>query len=216
MLFILKSTKKMPKIKIIVSYNKLRDDDLDTKSQVIINKMTDNKNFPEPSPKLEEVAKVRAAYVSALTAKQSGDKETTALKNETRTALEEQLSALAMYVQLNCKNNEVIALSSGFDLQKPRAPIGQLLAPTDFKVTNGAAPGTFVLNAKKVVGAKSYIFEYTAIPVTDASVWVAQSGSSKTITLEGLTSGQQYAFRMAAIGTDPSILYSDILMRFTL
>jgi len=206
----------MAKIKIITSYSKLRDDDLDTKSQVIINSMKDNANYLSPVPDLQELSKIRDAYVSALTAKQSGNKQATALKNETREALEAQLMALAMYVQLNCKNNEVIALSSGFDLAKARSPIGALPAPTDFKVVNSAGSGNFTLSCKKVVGAKSYIFEYTLAPVTGDSVWTAQSGSAKTFTLEGLTPGQQYAFRMAGVGADPKMLYSDILLRFTL
>ena len=206
----------MAKIKIITSYSKLRDDDLDTKSQVIINSMKDNANFPSPVPDLDELSKIRDAYVSALTAKQSGNKQATALKNETRIALETELTALAMYVQLNCRNNEVVALSSGFDLAKSRSAIGVLSAPTDFKVVNGAGSGSFVLSSKKVVGAKSYIFEYTLAPFTADSVWTAQSGSAKSITLEGLTPGQQYAFRMAGVGADPKMLYSDVLLRFTL
>jgi hypothetical protein len=212
--FTFKSPTFMATVKIIISFNKLRDDDLDTKSQVILNSMAGNVNFTTPIPALADVIAARTAYVNALTATKTGNKQQTALKNETRKTLEEQLRLLALYVQATCKNNEVIALSSGFDIQKSSKSVGVLAKPTNFKVQDGPAVGSCLLSSDKITGAKTYTFEYTPTPITAASTWVSRHGTAKNIVIDELESGKQYAFRMAGVSTDPTLVYSDVLMRY--
>ena len=204
----------MASVKIIISFIKLRDDDLDTTSQIIINKMTDNVNFPTPTPDSKVIVELRKAYVDALTEVRNGGKEATALKNETRKALEAQLRLLALYVQANCKNNEVIALSSGFSIQKTSSPVGILAKPEKFKVEDGPASGTLIVSCQKIAGAKTYLFEMTDAPLTATSVWLPKFSTTKLLMIEGLVAGKQYAFRMAGIGADPLLVYSDVLLRY--
>lgn len=204
----------METVKIIIGFSRVKDDDLDTKTEVIINSMTGNANFPTPVPPLAEVSAKNTAYVAALGAAKTGGKEETALKNQARKALEASLRLLGLYVEANCQNNEAIALSSGFDLQKAATPVGILPKPEDFTVENGPAAGTLEVGAKKIKGAKSYVFECTPAPVTDASVWTAKFNTAKSLLFEGLTPGKQYAFRMAGIGSDTMLVYSDIILRY--
>jgi hypothetical protein len=84
----------MATVKIIISFARLKDDDLDTKSQVIINGLTGNTNFASPVPALADVTTVRTNYVTALTASKTGGKQETANKNQARKALEETLRCM--------------------------------------------------------------------------------------------------------------------------
>lgn len=201
-------------VKIIISFTKLRDDDLDTKSLVIINSLTGNANFPTPQPSLADIAASRNAYINALSANETGGKQQTLVKNEARKDLEAKLRLLGLYVQANCSNNEVIAQGSGFDIQKSRTPTGILERPTNFKVENGPASGTLIASSDKVDGAKTYVYQITTAPVSDNSIWQTEYASTKTHMFVGLTPGTQYAVKMAGIGVEPMLIYSDLLMRF--
>lgn len=204
----------MATVKVIISFAKLRDDDLDTKSQVIIESLTNNPNFLSPQPSLADIASARTAYINALTANEMGGKQETLVKNQARKVLEAQLKLLGLYVEANCKNDEVIAQSSGFDIQKSRVPVGILSKPTNFKVENGPVSGSLTASCNKIDGANSYVFEYTKAPVTEESVWKPEYSSAKTHLFNGLIAGTQYGIRMAGIGTDPLLVYSDVLLRY--
>ena len=206
----------MAAVKIIISFSRLKDDDLDTKSQVIINNLTGNPNFANPVPALADVTTARTNYVTALTDAQTGGKQETSIKNQARKALEDILRLLGLYVQANCQNNEAIALSSGFDLQRTPTPIGVLAKPEAFLAENGPTTGTMQVSCDKITGARTYVFDITEVPVTDASVWVSKFSTSKVFLFDGLTPGKQYAFRMAGIGTSPMLVYSDVLMRYVI
>jgi hypothetical protein len=92
--------------------------------------------------------------------------------------------------------------------------VGILPKPEKFKVENGPNSGSVKLSLDKIKGAKSYCFEYTPAPLTDSSVWLVRVVTARSHTIEGLVSGQQYAFRVSGIGADPTVVYSDVLTKF--
>ena len=124
------------------------------------------------------------------------------------------MKQLGTYVQLNCKNDLAILLSSGFEAAKPKAPVGMLLKPENFKVENGPNSGSIKLSVDKIKGASSYRFESTVAPVTATTNWTVNVGTASKFVVDDLTSGQQYAFRVAGVGADPTIVYSDVVTRF--
>lgn len=206
----------MTAIRINLSFAKLRDDEIDSKGLSIINSLTGNLNFPNPVPTLAEVAASRVVYVEAMSANINGGKNETSIKNQARKDLEENLRLLGLYVQANCKDNEVIALSSGYDVQKPKRPIGILAKPTNFKVDSGPTSGTLLASSDRIEGAKGYIFEITTTPLTDDSLWKPIFSSTKNCLFEGLVSGSQYALRMAGLGSEPIKVYSEVIFRYVL
>jgi hypothetical protein len=117
-------------------------------------------------------------------------------------------------VQFNCHNDLAILLSSGFEARKPNAPIGMLERPSNFTLENGPNPGCIKLSVNKVPGAIGYTFEYAAVPVSETTQWVTYGIRARTHIIEGLSSGQQYAFRVAGIGTDSTRVYSDVISRY--
>jgi len=204
----------MATLKVIVGFSRLRDDDVDTKAASIIKSMTGNTNYPTPVPALTAVQTALTIYEASLATAATGNPEKTAIKDQKRRDLEALLKQLGTYVQLNCKNDLGILLSSGFEASKPPAPYGILPKPENFKVENGPNAGTAKLSLDKIKGASSYRFEFVAAPVTDTTVWLVNVGTARNNIIDGLVSGNQYAFRVAAIGAEPTIVYSDVITRF--
>jgi hypothetical protein len=82
------------------------------------------------------------AFVAAEAAAVNGGVVLTATKNDKRAILVGLMRELASYVQVTCKGDLTVLLSSGFPIQKPqRNPIGTLPAPANLTVTLGMQTG---------------------------------------------------------------------------
>jgi len=46
------------------------------------------------------------------------------------------------------------------------------------------------------------------VPVTEASTWTSNNSNKAKPVISNLTGGMQYAFRVAGIGTNPTVVYS--------
>ena len=159
---------------------------------------------------------VTDAFQQLLAQVDDGNKATTVLKNQKRDELTGLLNQLALYVQMTAPGDEAALLSSGFDLAKPRQPIGILPKPETFRVEPAAMRGCLKVSVNKIKGANSYLFEYTTAPATPDSVWTDVVSSKTTVLIDNLTSGRQYVFRVAGIGADPTRVYSDEVSSFVL
>ncbi|MFZ4798600.1 MAG: fibronectin type III domain-containing protein [Bacteroidia bacterium] len=206
----------MKKSKIITGFTKFTDPELDVVGQRIVTKMTGNPNFATPTPTLKEVDDAKTAYETALTTAANGNTNDTDIKNKKRSVLEDLLHRLGLYVELTANGDEAILFSSGFDLQKEKAAVGVLPKPENLKVSMGANPGTIKLVVNSIANANSYVFEYTLAPVTNDSKWIILPISKANIEITGLVSGQQYAFKVSGVGTNPTLVFSDIVTSFVL
>lgn len=203
----------MKKVKIVTGFLRLPQTKLLQKAQMILQCMTGNANFPTPTPDLATLQDAINAFSAALANPLS--KVNTALKNQLRAVLIALLNQLALYVQMNCNNDETIAMSSGYSLNKSKQPVGVLAKASNFK----AVPlhnCMIKLSNDKIFGADSYSYEYTAAPVADASVWTIVNSTKAKTVIENLTSGKCYAFRVAGIGANPTIIYSDVVASYVL
>ncbi|OIR13263.1 hypothetical protein GALL_56480 [mine drainage metagenome] len=198
-----------PRVK--VSFSTYTDSGFYQKSEHILQSMTGNPNFATPTPTLADVQTAITKYSDALGKVIDGTKQDTVLKNQARKELEALLHDLGLYVQLNGKNDEAIILSSGFDIANPRIPIGILPKPTGFNTGKNTITGCVDLELDPINGAKSYQFEYTDAPVTETSVWHVVTSTAAFITITGLVSGKEYAFRVTGVGSDPTRVYSNVL-----
>lgn len=201
-------------VKVLISFTRLRDDLLDTFAQNILNKMTGNVNFQTPSPALTDLDIVLKAYQAALAVAISGTKEQTSNKNDKRVALERVLRELAMYVEITSKNNATVALGSGFDIRKPSAPIGILAKPVSIKLETGPNEGSMTVTIERINGADSYLFQYAETPLAPTSAWNTQASTTRSVVINNLSVGKEYAFRIAAVGAHPTLVYSNVLTRF--
>ena len=202
--------------KVVTSFQRYKDTDLNQKAQHIVDSLTGNAHFPTPIPTLADVQTSITAYAAALAKAIDGSKQDTVLKNQARDMVETLLGKLALYVQLNSNDDPAIMLSSGFDISKPHAPIGVLPKPDGFYVLAGEEKGSIDLGLTAIAGAVSYQYEYTDAPVTATSNWTVTVNTAAAVTIHHLQSGKEYAFRVAGVGSDPARVYSDVITSFVL
>ena len=107
-----------------ISFSRVRDNELASSAQNIVNKMTGNPNFTDPQPTIETIQEATHAYSAALARSKDGNKEDTAIKNACRLGLETLLFTLGNYVNLIAENDVVKLESSGYPISKISEPIG--------------------------------------------------------------------------------------------
>ena len=185
---------------VSTGFSKLADPNLLTKTGQILEMMSGNISYPNPTPTLAVVQTSAKAFSDGLTAAADGGKSLTAAKNSARAALIDLLGSLALYVQQNCNSDLATLLSSGFDARKEPQPAGILPAPTGATLANGTLAGTLDLRSKPVSNAKSYEAQQTT-DITKEESWESVGTFTSTrIPLEALTPGTTYWARVRAIG----------------
>lgn len=203
----------MSKISIVKSFSKLPDAELGVKAQGIIGMLTNNPNFSNPIPPLADINAAIIAYDDALAGMAVGGKDKTARKNEKREVLLSLLFDLGVFVEQNCQDNEVIALSSGYDLAKKPSKIGNLPKPEAVELSDGDNNGEVEVKVSKVKGAKSYLYSYTLDPLSENSIWQSVPSSKTKTTIKNLESVKKYWFKVAAIGATDSLNFSEEVSR---
>jgi hypothetical protein len=198
------------------STSKYSDEALITKAQVIHDSINENAYYPSPEPALADLQTATNDLQAAIVKAKNGSKEDTAEKNAKRQALVDLLHRLSYYVQVTSKGDEATILSSGFDVNKQSGTVGVLPKPENFKVSTGGNKGTIELSCDAVDHANFYEYMYTKAPVTATSVWTTRTATKRKLLIEGLTSGQQYIFKMAAGGSDPNRTWSDEIASYVL
>ena len=187
------------------------DSELYEFAQQHITAMTGNVNFTTPDPLapafLTLVTNFNTALQNAIAAQQAA-KEKTSLKEDARAALETGLRARGNYVDNKSNGVEAIILSSGLPVQNPATPIGELAAPANLVADMGSLEGQIKLKWKGVRGAVSYIVHKSAEVAPRVWSQVTISPNSRAV-VTGLSSGETYAFRVAAVGAAGQGPWSD-------
>jgi len=188
--------------KALISFAKVKDHEITNVAQNIVNKMTINAHFSQPTPTLISVQQTISAYADALLKAKDGSKQDTAYKNACRLNLENALSSLGSYVNLTAEADLVKLESSGFPLSKIPEPIGILAAPT-ITVTFGNNPGEIHIECSVIPNASGYIILYSPVPApADNNEWYNKQWSSSKGTLTQLKSEIKYEFKAAAMSTE--------------
>ncbi len=137
------------------------DDELLVQAETVIQAMTGNANFPDPTPDLADVATARDDFAAklAVARKRSGPEET-ALKNDARLVLGDLLKRLAFYVSTTADGNLAMLLSSGFRTTAyPKS--GRIPErPITIRLRDGRQSGQLVLAFNKVPGSLFYEYRY--------------------------------------------------------
>jgi len=109
------------------------------------------------------------------------------------------LSQLCDYVNLVAQGNVAVLSQTTLELNKIPSPI-TIQAPIGLVLTDGANLGELFLKCKAVLGASSYLFQYTTDPLLAEDSWVGVPVTSTSYTFKGLTKGTTYYFRLIAVG----------------
>ena len=198
------------------SPKKYTDSKLLQKAEMVLERMTDNDYFPNVQSRLDELRAKIQSYKTAISESNQGGRLSTVIKINCRKELEDYLKELADYVQQASKGNALVLLSAGFDIHKKPSRVGELDKPTYVKLEVGPYKGSLWLSCAVVDKALFYVFEYCLAPAGPDSVWIQVTSSRRKILIDGLISGKEYCFRIAAARTDPSRIWSDAVKSYVL
>jgi len=184
----------------------------------IVAAMTGNPNFVTPNPSLADITAAKTAmltaYTDALTKRQQSKTATDLLADREKN-YERLLTSEALYVENASGGDELKIQSAGMSIRDARVPVGQLLAPTDLYAEVGGGDGEVDLNWKPVRGANSYLIQMTTDPNVPDSWAFKKNATESFAVILGLTSGNKYWFRVAAVGaagqgdfSDPAAKYA--------
>jgi len=198
------------------SPKKYRDLKLLSKAGNISEQMTNNAHFQDIQPILDELKAKTQSYESSIIESNQGGRLTTVLKRNCRRDLETCLQEMATYVELMSKGDAAVIASAGFDTHKKAARVGQLDKVKNVRIKLGSIRGSALVTCDGVNRALFYVFEYCEAPLTADSVWIQIAGSKRKMLIEGLISGKEYCFRVAAARTHPSRIWSEVVKSYVI
>jgi hypothetical protein len=187
---------KVKKVTVAMRMGKLTILQLIYFAKHVIASMTNNPHFSSPSPSLASMSTNIQNLEAAVAAAKYGPPTATEDMHAKKKVLYDAMKQMGAYVEgianLDPPNAAAIATSAGVGLKndpKPRA--------SGFRLTLTGVPGQVKLYALSVKAA-SYKWEYTLTPA-DASSWISLDTNVAKLLITGLTSGQRYSFRVAAV-----------------
>ncbi len=200
----------MAKIKVSVDFSmhNYSDKELAIQGQTVSENLTDNLNFPtlkETATAIKTASDILYGYLANMA---TGNKQLTAEKNVARLNLENLLGATALKVQDISGGDEVKILSSGFEINRKPAPVGELDQVMNVKVKLGKTSGSLDISWDVVNHAYSYEIRFIKNPKTDTSVYTSVTCTKHKVTIENLSPGQTYIIQVAGVGSNPKRVWS--------
>lgn len=199
----------------VMNMSLLSDAGLDTYTQEKVDKLTGNPSYPELGsfPELKDVIAAQDAFLIARGEADDGSSIDTENKNLKREDLENKLTKLALRCAVIADGNELVFLSSGFDVRKPSERHGLAPVPQGLEASE-AGEGNISLEWNPVPEADSFVVQLTETPNEPASwntVPPERGGAvtrSETV-ITGLVSGKKYWLRIASVNAAGVSEYSD-------
>ena len=172
------------------------------KTRQIATAMTDNKNFPNPTPPLTEVTAAADGLEQSAAQVQSARAEVstrTVNQDNAEAKLDQVLTQLAGYVESVAGKDDTLITSVGMETKAaPSAPTLPSV-PQALTAATGDHDGELFLSWKPVPNARSYVIESSTDPATVTSWEHAGIAASATKTIGDLKSGTRFWFRVAAV-----------------
>jgi hypothetical protein len=213
---------KLPKlIKAALDFGKMLPEQLLSLGHGLWTGLTGNVNFPNPPVDLNVLKAKLDDYANSFAGAADGSKKAITLRNRLGEDLIRMIRAIALYVELNCKEDMNTFLSSGLTARSGvRTPPGELNLSSITDLAQGVS-GEFLVSIKSVgKKAKSYDVRYgqvgpgNATPVTWLTVTVPNAKPPVRIT--GLIPGTTYAVQVRAYGPLGYTPYSDSAVRMAI
>lgn len=193
----------MTKFYIKAGFSRLRDSDLVLRASKILDALTDNENFPTPSPSLTILELALNDFNGKVIAGPTGNKAHTVLKRKSRRELLKVLKKLGFHINEHARSIADL-FSSGFPLASfpnrknteiPNIPIGLILG-------DGPHSGKIKLNFSPVKGARMYMYRY-GVSLYGELKWEVPlpSTSSRANIIESLTPSLEYWVQVKAVNS---------------
>jgi hypothetical protein len=200
----------MTKVKVSVDFSthNYSDKELAIQGLTVGENLSNNPNFPtlnETATGIKSASEILNGYLANMA---SGNKQLTAEKNLARTNLENMLGSAALKVQDLSGGDEVKIISSGFEINRKRTPVGVLDQVVNVQIKPGNLSGSLEVSWDVVNHSYSYEIRYTKNPKSDDNVYTSVTSTKRKILLENLIPGQTYSVKVAAVGSDPKRVWS--------
>jgi hypothetical protein len=189
----------MPAIHVIVSFDKLKDNDLGILATAVSTGFYGNAAFPSlpgtlPTKTVLDAA--NSAFTLSIAAAKAGGPAQTADKNNKRAALIALLRQLADYVQANCNNDPAAVLSAGFKVAATsHAPAPALSSvPVIRSITNGTT-GQLIIHIAPVANNHGFGVRLTPLGpggVPGPAVDGGHFTDSRSMVVDNLIPGTLY------------------------
>lgn len=200
-------------LKPITNYDRYTDAKLSDFTGNCISAITGSSSFPTPDPSIATMTTALNEFDAACTAAANRDTQKIQEREAKREALINLMYLLQAYIAYAAKGDIVVAESSFFKFLKGRKPSVPLSAPANLMVTNSTQTGTMYVSVDAVQGARAYIHQYTTDPTLKEESWVSMTCTKSKCTIDGLTPGTVYYWRVAAVGSKDQIMYSSVTSR---
>lgn len=181
-------------------------------TRFIISQMTANVNFSSPTPTLGDMTTLANDLDVCIQKAEAGGPNERNLRDDKAAELIDALHQLGDYVVFTAKGDRTVAESSGFPLAKDPSPQPPIEKPQGLQLFDGVNAGELLLRFTKVKGSRAYMYQVSLDPA-DESKWVTVHGTIRQNLFTGLESGKRYYIRVAAIGTEGQVVYSDVVSR---
>ena len=204
----------MALLRITNGFADLADANLIVFASGLVHNMTDNPDFPNPDPSLADVTKAIDAFSNARIKAVDGGIASTLEKARLKQELVETLYLLAYYVLYASRGDRNKVLSTGFELAKERSTMMVIDVPGNLRLSDGGNPGMVALRFDRVIGAKSYLYQYATEEKMAVDQWTDESGTTCRHMFKKLPSGTKLYFRVVAIGVQGQRLASVAVNRY--
>jgi len=165
--------------------------------------MTNNTNFPNPSPPLTEITASLDELTQAFALVQSAKSEVSTrvvTQDNSEARLDQLLTQLAGYVESVAGRDDTLITSVGMETKAVPSAATVPSVPQALAANAGEHEGEINLLWKAVPKARSYIIEFSLDPATASSWTHVGIATSASKVVSNLTSGKRYWFRVAAVG----------------
>jgi len=181
----------------------------------IIVKLTENADlFTDADPSIADLEQALTKLKQAQADAAYRDKRFVVLKNQALAALKTMVYHLSLYVERQANGDAAIILAAGFN-PSARSAIGIEPAPQPkflLVEVNAQVPGVTTLKTDYWKGNVAYRFEYRK-KNSDID-WTVITSTRSNVTITELESVQEYEFRVAYVGRNPQITYSNVVSSY--
>ena len=185
--------------RVALSFAKKVDTDLIAFVRNVISLMTNNAQYPNPTPSLAASTASVNAFETAVHDALDGGKIAIATRNAARVELLGLMRQLAAYVQANCNADLLALIGSGFDAVRAPSPVRPLSAPKNPRLSLTGKSGELLFRFDREDNSVNYSVQ-TAPTATGPWTDEALSTASRVV-IGGLTPGETLWARACANGS---------------
>lgn len=191
------------KMKALIGFGKMKDDELVIICNTIIGAMTGNAKYPAPTPALPDIQILLDDFTAKLAiARKRGSPEDTALKDESRSPLIVAMQQLGYYVNSVAQGHLSTLLSSGFPTNSTSFANRVPLKVDNVRLLDGRQSGQVRLDFAPQKIATIYEYRYR-IQAESPTEWGDRftTTSSRGNIIAPLEVGKFYEVQVRAINT---------------